>query len=64
MNTRQLQEAIDKNMKIMVEKGTTLQHYHPHFYEKFSEATLKMVRVQAERAAMATTPRITLQDIK
>jgi hypothetical protein len=53
MNSQQLQTAIDKCMVIVVEKGTNLKHYQPHFYERLCEVTLKMLNVQAARAGLA-----------
>ena len=56
MNSQQLQIAIDKCMVVLVEKGTGLKHYQPHFYERLCEVTLKMLNVQAARAGLVTHP--------
>jgi hypothetical protein len=58
MNSQQLQTAIDKCMTIVIENGTNLKQYQPHFYEKLCEATLKMLNIQAVRAGMVTQPSI------
>jgi hypothetical protein len=58
MNSQQLQIAIDKCMIIVIEKGTNLKHYQPHFYEKLCEVTLKMLNIQAVRASIVTQPSI------
>ena len=62
MNSQQLQIAIDKCMVIIVEKGTNLKHYHPHFYERLCEVTLKMLNVQAARADLVTHSTIQLKE--
>jgi hypothetical protein len=62
MNSQQLQIAIDKYLEIMVEKGTSLKHYHPFFYEKISEVTLKLLHIQAKRAEFLIKPTIELKE--
>ena len=62
MNSQQLQIAIDKCMVIIVEKGTNLKHYQPHFYERLCEVTLKMLNVQAVRAGLVTHSTIQLKE--
>ena len=62
MNNQQLQIAIDKCMVIIVEKGTNLKHYHPHFFEKLCEVTLKMLNVQVTRASLVNDPTIQLKE--
>jgi hypothetical protein len=61
MNSQQLQTAIDKCMTIVIEKGTNLKQYQPHFYEKLCEATLKMLNIQAVRASLPSYPTLKAQ---
>ena len=56
MNSQQLQKAIDQCLTVVVEKGTNLKHYQPHFYERLCEVTLKLLNIQAARAGMITAP--------
>jgi hypothetical protein len=58
MNSQQLQTAIDKCLAIMVENGCSLKQYHPFFYEKFSSATLELLKIQVVRAGLITQPTI------
>ncbi len=62
MNSQQLQTAVDKCLKIMVENGGSLKQYHPFFYEKFSAATLKLLETQVVRAGLVTRPTIQLKE--
>ena len=59
MNNKQLQEAIDKTQQIVLNK---------EIWNSVKDLSVKhlekLYNIQAERAAMVTTPRITLQDIK
>jgi isocitrate dehydrogenase len=64
MNSQQLQIAIDKCTIIIVEKGTSLKHYQPHFYERLCEVTLKMLNTQAVRAGMITQSNIQFKEKK
>lgn len=62
MNTRQLQEAIDKLMGFCLSKegGYPQDRYR----ESASKHLDELLHIQCTRAAMANTPRITLEDIK
>ena len=62
MNARQLQEAIDKLMVFCLSKdgGYSQDRYR----ESASKRLEDLLLIQRARAEMATTPRITLGDIK
>jgi hypothetical protein len=62
MNSQQLQTAIDKCLTTMVENGCNLKQYHPHFYEKFSTATLNLLQVQVVRAELVTKPIVQIKE--
>jgi len=62
MNTRQLQEAIDKLMAFCITKDGG--YPQDRYRESASKHLEELLVIQRTRAAMATTPRITLQDIK
>ena len=62
MNTRQLQEAIDKLMVFCLSKDGG--YNQDRYRESASKHLDELLLIQRTRAAMAHTPRITLQDIK
>jgi len=64
MNARQLQEAIDKTRAWLSPQidSKTIASFAAKTHAV--ETLAKLESIQVQRAAMITTPRITLQDIK
>ena len=60
MNNKQLQEAIDKTRAWL----SSPQFPSSKARDDSVEALSQLQKIQCTRAAMVTTPRITLQDIK